>query len=55
VTKPPPKSFDSVDDLFDDDIAQKVQDAEDAYLDLDGKVGELETLNAEPATVGNVS
>ena len=41
------------DGLFDDDIAQKMQDAEDAYLNLDGQANGIETPN-ELTTVSNV-
>jgi hypothetical protein len=57
VTQPPNESLYSApgDGLFDDDIAQKMQDAEDAYLNLDGQENGIETPNEEqPTTVSNV-
>ena len=60
VTQPPDETLDPapIDDLFDDDdddIAQKMQDAEEAYLNLDGQENGVETPNEErPTTVSNV-
>jgi hypothetical protein len=57
VTQPPNKSFEPtpVDDLFDGDITQKMQDVEDAYLNLDGQANGIGTPDEEqPTTVSNV-
>lgn len=53
VTQPRNESFDSapVDDLFDDDIVQKMQDA---YINLDGQVNGTETPTEEQPTVSNL-
>ena len=56
VTQPSNGSFEPTpaDDPLDEDIAQKMQDAEDAYLDLDGQANGIETSNDEqPTTVSN--
>lgn len=57
VSQPPDENFEPalVDDVFDDDIAQKIQDVEDAYIDLDGQANGTGTPNEEqPTTVSNV-
>lgn len=57
ATRPCSESFDPmpVDNLFDDDIAQKIQDTEDAYLNLDGLANGIEPPNEEqPTTVSSV-
>ena len=56
TSEPRHQRFDLVDDPFDEDIAQKVKDAEDAYLDLDGHATEFETPNEEqPITVSSTN